>query len=95
MKSADVATVRTTVNASVLAALLALIARLTHWQVQAEDLLPYMPIIIPVVAAFYRLSLMLSKRYPWLGTILYGVNAAPVYPSLTTSNKNGTADPMA
>ena len=80
MTNVNIATVRTTVNTTVLAAILALIAKLTHWSVTAEDLLPYMPLIIPVVAAFYRVSLLLSQKFAWLGNILYGVPTAPIYP---------------
>lgn len=79
MKSSTVGTVRTTVNASVLALILALLAKFTDWHVEAEDLLPYMPIIIPVVAAFYRVSLALAKRYPMIGVLLYGLNTPPAY----------------
>lgn len=79
LKSETVGTVRTTTNVTVMAAILALIAKFTNWNVQADDLLPYVPIIVPVVAVFYRASLALAKKFPGLGVILYGINAPPAY----------------
>lgn len=79
VKSETVGTVRTTTNVTIMSVILALIAHFTNWHVQADDLLPYVPIIVPVVAAFYRLSLFLSKKYAWLGVLLYGINAPPKY----------------
>lgn len=79
VKAETVGTVRTTVNVTVLAAVLAAVAKVTHWEIQANDLLPFVPIAAPIVAVFYRLSLFLAKKYEWLGVVLYGINSPPKY----------------
>lgn len=79
LKSETVGMVRTTVNGTVLAALLALFAKITGKEIKVEDLLPYVPLFAPVLAVFYRLSLALSQKFPWLGVALYGINKPPEY----------------
>lgn len=79
LKSETVGTIRTTVNMTVLGAIIALVAKFTDWDLEVDDLLPFVPILIPVVAAFYRLSLYLAHKIEWLGVLLYGINAPPTY----------------
>lgn len=79
LKSETVGTVRTTVNVTILALIVSLIAKVTGWKVRAEDILPYVPLLIPVIAAFYRLSLYVAQKVTWIGVLLYGINSAPSY----------------
>lgn len=75
----NVATVRTTVQTVVLTAVVAVIAKLTDWQVEVDDLLPYVPLLAPVAAVFYRASRWLTARYPSLGWVLFGSGKEPEY----------------
>lgn len=77
--SNTVATVRTTVNTAILAAVLALTANRFGWTVKAKDLLPYMPAIIPIVAVFYRLTRFIADRWPAIGVVLFGISTPPAY----------------
>jgi hypothetical protein len=79
ISSENVATVRTTVNMTVLSALLAVLAKVFGWEVQVEDLLPYLPIFVPVIAAFYRLTRYLATKWTWLGVLLFGIDSPPSY----------------
>lgn len=78
--SANVGTVRTTVNSTILVAIAAIAAKVFKVKVQAEDLLPYAPIAVPVVAIFYRLSRAITDRWPQIGYVLFGNARPPAYP---------------
>ncbi len=75
----NTATIRTTVNTTVLTILSSLIFRLFKWEVSVDDLVLWSPIIAPVAAIFYRASLVLSEKLPWLGYILFGKVKPPTY----------------
>jgi hypothetical protein len=79
LNDTTIATIRTTVNSSYLTAAAAVLYKLFGWDVKVEDLLPFMPIIVPAIAVFYRLSLYIGTRWPTLGTILFGVQKKPTY----------------
>lgn len=81
MNDTKKATVRTTVNTTVLAAICALVYQLFGWSWTVDDLLPYVGLVAPVVAVFYRLSLWASKKWPTVGYILFGINEQPTYDS--------------
>lgn len=78
--SANVGTVRTTVNTTILVAVAAVAAKVFDVDIEAEDLLPYVPIAIPVIAAFYRLSRAITDRWPQIGYVLFGNARPPSYP---------------
>ena len=79
MSNTSTATLRTTVNGTVLTAVLALVAKFTGIEVTLEDVLPWTPIIVPIIAVFYRASLYLSEKFPKLGWVLFGRNTPPTY----------------
>ena len=74
-----IATLRTTWNTSILTALSVAVYKIFGWKVTVDELLPYMPLIIPVVGVFYRASVAISGRWPMVGKILFGVNKTPAY----------------
>lgn len=79
MNNTTTATVRTTVNGTVLAIIVVVISKLTNWQVQIEDLAPYLPIFAAVLAIFYRLSRAVTDKWPVVGYVLFGKVATPKY----------------
>ena len=78
MNNRNTATVRTGVNATVIAAVVWVIETFTSWNIDTTD-----PLFIAGVGAVftvgYRISLELVRVAPWLGRILFGVNTAPTY----------------
>ena len=42
-------------------------------------LLPFVPLLVPVIAVFYRASLAVAKRWPVLAYVLFGKPQSPVY----------------
>lgn len=62
--SANVGTVRTTVNTTILAAIAGVAAKVFKVKIDAEDLLPYVVLVAPVVAVFYRASRAITDRWP-------------------------------
>jgi len=87
MNDTTIATVRTGWNTTIFAAFAALVYKLFGWEVKVEDLLPYLPVILPVAAAFYRLSRLISEKLPWIGYVLFGVNRPPSFASATPVNE--------
>ncbi len=79
MNSSDknTATVRSGWQVGVFAALASILYKLTGWEISLEDLLPYSPVIAVVGAAFYRLSLVISEKLPWIGYVLFGNRKTP------------------
>ncbi len=75
----NTATIRTTVNLTVLTILSSLIFRVFGWEVSVDELAFWTPVIAPVAAIFYRASLVLSEKWPWLGYILFGKVRPPTY----------------
>lgn len=79
LSNENVGAVRTSVHMTVLTAICSALAKWRGWTLQVDDLLPYTPLILPVAAAFYRLSRVLSDRWPWLGYVLFGIVKKPAY----------------
>jgi fatty acid desaturase len=77
-RSKNIATVRTTVNSTVLLALASLANRAFGWSVDLAD--PTVVVVLGVVTPiFYRTSLWASAKWPALGFILFGKGSAPDY----------------
>ena len=79
MNDTRTATVRTTVNTTVLLYVAILFNWLFSWNITLDDLAPFAPIILGVVAVFYRLSLYVTARWPKLGWVLFGNKETPTY----------------
>ena len=77
-----VAVVRTAVQTTILSAVVAAIFKITGWQVQVDELLPFVPVMLPIAAVFYRLSRAVGDRWPGVGYVLFGIPRPPVYPPL-------------
>ncbi len=78
-KDTTVGTIRTGVQTTVLTAVAAVMCKVFGWDVQVEDLLPWLPVVAPVALVFYRLSRYLSDKLPGLGYILFGIVKKPAY----------------
>lgn len=79
-RDTTIGTVRTAVNGTVGTAVLLLLNKLLGWELSLEDLLPYTPLALPVIAAGYRASLWAAERFPSLGWVLFGIRKRPAYP---------------
>ena len=80
MNNTNTATVRTAWNGAIISAFLIGLAKVFGWNVELDDLAPFLPVIVAVIAVVYRASLALAEWKPVLGKILFGKTAAPVYP---------------
>ena len=78
MNNRNTTTVRTGVNATVIAAIVWIIEQNTWWNIDTTD-----PMFIAgvgvVVTVGYRISLELVRVAPWSGRILFGISQAPSY----------------
>lgn len=76
--SKNVATVRTTVNSTLLLVISSVCSRVFGWNVDLSD-----PVVVLVLAGvtpiFYRASRWASEKWPTLGYILFGKVATPQY----------------
>lgn len=79
MNDTTTATVRTTVNGTVLTAVIALVVKITGWDITVEEVLPYTPLMVPIIAIFYRASRAIADKWPKIGVILFGPRATPTY----------------
>ena len=82
MNDTNTATVRTTVNGTILTAVIIGAAALFGWTIDVADLAPYLPVLAGAIAVFYRLSLYVSERWPKLAFVLFGKTTSPVYTPL-------------
>jgi hypothetical protein len=82
MNDTRTATVRTTVNGTILTGIIIAVAAGFGWTIEVADLAPYLPVLAAAIGVFYRLSLYLSERWPRLGYILFGRNTLPAYEPL-------------
>lgn len=77
-QSANVGTVRTGWNTSIVLVVAGLVARYTTVDLDIED-----PITVGVLSGgilvFYRLSRVISDRYSWVGYVLFGSPRTPSY----------------
>lgn len=74
-----VATIRTVIPAMWVTFVFWLIARFTSIELTEQDLLVLTPVLGGVLAFVYRVGRALEERYPWVGTVLFGVNSPPMY----------------
>lgn len=79
MRNERIATIRTTVNSTVLLYITIFLNWVFDWNISLDDLAPFAPVILAVVAIFYRLSLWLNEKFPTLGWILFGYKTPPSY----------------
>jgi hypothetical protein len=79
MSDNNTATIRTTWNGIIVSVIIVLAAKYFNWTITVDDLLPYMPAIGAVIAVVYRLSLVVSEKWPKAGWVLFGKKAAPTY----------------
>lgn len=82
MTDTSTATVRTTVNGTILTAVIIGIANLFGWTIELADLTPFIPVLAGAILVFYRASLYVAERWPKLGYVLFGKTEAPVYSPL-------------
>ena len=82
MNDTNTATVRTTVNGTILTAVIIGAAALFGWTIDVADLAPWLPVLAGAIAIFYRASLYVSERWPKLGFVLFGKTEAPAYSPL-------------
>jgi hypothetical protein len=69
----DIATIKTAFNTSILVILFTTLNIVFDWDITVEHLLPFVPIIFVVLGMFYRTSLVITKKWPNMGYILFGV----------------------
>jgi cobalamin biosynthesis protein CobD/CbiB len=82
MNDSNTATVRTTVNGTILTVIIIAVAAIFGWTIEVADLAPYLPVLAGAIAVFYRLSLVVSAKWPSLGYVLFGKAKAPTYSEL-------------
>lgn len=75
----NVASTRTTVNTTVLTVIVLVANRVFGWNITLEDLLPWMPVIVPVYFAAVRVSYYVAERYPQFAKVLFGIVKEPTY----------------
>lgn len=79
MNSVNTSTKRTGVNIMVITAFMALIARIfnAEWTINPEDLALLSPVFGAIAAIGYRLSRVLTTKFPQLGYVLFGSGKEP------------------
>jgi cobalamin biosynthesis protein CobD/CbiB len=82
MNDTRTATVRTTVNGTILTAVIIATAALFGWTIEVAEMAPFLPVLAAAIGVFYRLSLYVSERWPKLGYVLFGKNTLPSYEAL-------------
>ncbi len=73
------ATVRTTANLTSLTLVVLILNRIFDWDISLDDLLPFTPLIAGVIAAYYRISRYVAKRWPTMGYLLFAYVEEPRY----------------
>ena len=79
MNDNNTATLRTTWNGALVTAFIIALANVIGWEIEVADLAPFLPVLIGIIAIFYRLSLIISETWPKAGFVLFGKKAAPAY----------------
>lgn len=78
-QSANVGTVRTAWNTTILLAIAGAVSRYTDIDLDVED-----PLVVAAIGAalavFYRASRLLADNYSWIGYLLFGTPRVPGYP---------------
>jgi hypothetical protein len=80
MNDVNTATKRTTVNGTILTAVIIAAANVFGWNIEIADLAPFLPVFAAVILVFYRASLVVAEKWPSLGYVLFGSKRAPEYP---------------
>lgn len=76
--SANIAGIRTGWNAVVVAAVVWVVQRVAGVELDTSD--PVIVVVVPaVVAVGYRLSRLVSDRWPAFGWVAFGIGKAPSY----------------
>ena len=81
MNDINTATKRTTINGTILTAVIIAVANLFGWTIEMADLAPFLPLFAGAILVFYRLSLVVSEKWPQAGYVLVGSKQQPHYPS--------------
>ena len=81
MNDINTATKRTTINGTILTAVIIAVANLFGWTIEMADLAPFLPLFAGAILVFYRLSLVVSEKWPQAGYVLFGSKQQPHYPS--------------
>lgn len=77
-QSANVGTVRTTVNTTIVLVVAGVLSRYTTLDVDLGD--PFVVAALSaIIAVFYRLSRVIADRYTWIGYVLFGSPRTPAY----------------
>lgn len=79
MNDINTATKRTTVNGTILVAVIVAAANLFGWTIELADLTPFIPVLAGAILVFYRLSLVVSAKWPSVGYVLFGSKTEPTY----------------
>jgi hypothetical protein len=78
LSDAQTATIRTTVNAAVMAAVTWIFANVLSWDVHLDN-----PIVIAIIAVattvVYSASIWVVNRWPIVGRLLFGIGKPPSY----------------
>lgn len=80
MNDINTATKRTTINGTILTAVIIATANLFGWTIEMADLAPFLPVFAGAILVFYRLSLVVAKKWPQAGYVLFGSKQPPHYP---------------
>jgi len=67
----DLQAIKTAFNTSILVILFTSLNIIFDWNITVEHLLPFVPIIFVVLGMFYRASLVITKKWPNMGYILF------------------------
>ena len=79
MNDINTATKRTTINGTILTAMIIGAANLFGWTIEIADLAPFLPVFAGAILVFYRLSLVVSAKWPSVGYVLFGSKTEPTY----------------
>lgn len=86
LKDSTVGTVRTAYHTTLLTAVILMANKIFGWNITLADAVPFLPAIAVAVGVVYRASIAVSKKWPVLGNILFGINKPPEYPPITAES---------
>lgn len=79
MNDTRTATVRTIVPAGWAGLLVWALNRALGWNLQVDELAPFLPALMAVVGVFYRAGRLVEARWPKAGWVLFGSARTPSY----------------
>ena len=93
MNDTNIAAKRTTINIGGLALILGLVSKVFGWKwnIDANELATYSPVIGVVFGLWYRLSRLATTKFPTLGWVLFGSGQEPA--GFKAINAPAPADP--